>query len=208
MSSKASFQLAIAASAPKPPAMVPVARPATTVPAQPGLVNWRLVGVVGGAAWLCVTCLIAGVWAVQIASRSVGKSAKEAVAEKHEAVEPEKIAANAWPKTVEQAAPAMPPVERVAPIPTPVASAKTKTPEDARLDRKQEDVAEDVAVQLAGDGKKAPAQDPKAPEKLARCGTAVDFFDDPTQAMKKAKESEKLLFLVHVAGDFEDPGFT
>jgi hypothetical protein len=39
-------------------------------------------------------------------------------------------------------------------------------------------------------------------------GTAVNFYDSPTEASKKALEEGKLVFVLHVAGNFEEPGFT
>lgn len=40
------------------------------------------------------------------------------------------------------------------------------------------------------------------------CGTSVAFVTNPRQAARKAREEERLLFTVHVSGNFEDPGFT
>src|SRR5262249_33595545 len=41
-----------------------------------------------------------------------------------------------------------------------------------------------------------------------RYGTAVDFVDDPTEAAREALQQKKLLFVLHVAGNFEDDKFT
>jgi hypothetical protein len=41
-----------------------------------------------------------------------------------------------------------------------------------------------------------------------RYGTQVDFIDDPTEAAKLALDQKKLLFVMHIAGNFEDNGFT
>ena len=40
------------------------------------------------------------------------------------------------------------------------------------------------------------------------CGTAVDFMDSPKEAAALAKKEEKLVFILHVSGNFEDPRFT
>ncbi len=40
------------------------------------------------------------------------------------------------------------------------------------------------------------------------CGTAVEFFDSPKEAAGLAKQEEKLVFILHVSGHFEDPKFT
>jgi hypothetical protein len=39
-------------------------------------------------------------------------------------------------------------------------------------------------------------------------GTAVEFFGSPSEAAGKAAEDRKLLFLLHLSGNFEDPQFT
>ncbi|HWG47287.1 MAG TPA: hypothetical protein VN688_31280 [Gemmataceae bacterium] len=39
-------------------------------------------------------------------------------------------------------------------------------------------------------------------------GTQVDFVDTPSQAAKIAKKEQKLVFVLHVSGNFEDPRFT
>jgi hypothetical protein len=39
-------------------------------------------------------------------------------------------------------------------------------------------------------------------------GTHIDFYDTPTLAAAHALKEQKLLFVLHVAGNFEEPGFT
>jgi len=39
-------------------------------------------------------------------------------------------------------------------------------------------------------------------------GTKIDFFDTPQEAAKWAKKEQKLVFVLHVSGIFEDPGLT
>lgn len=39
-------------------------------------------------------------------------------------------------------------------------------------------------------------------------GTAVEWQDSPSEAARKAKAEEKLVFVLHVSGHFEDPKFT
>jgi hypothetical protein len=54
-------------------------------------------------------------------------------------------------------------------------------------------------------GKKPMAGDPEPPG----ChGTAVNFVDTPSEAAKQAKKEEKLVFVLHVSGQFEDPSIT
>jgi hypothetical protein len=55
-----------------------------------------------------------------------------------------------------------------------------------------------------------PVPKPK-PAEGATCGsygTTVDFVDTPSEAAKLAKKGEKLVFVLHVSGNFEDPRFT
>lgn len=57
----------------------------------------------------------------------------------------------------------------------------------------------------AGEGKSAA----KAAE--ATCGnhgTSVEFLDSPSAAAARAKKEQKLVFVLHVSGNFEDPRFT
>jgi hypothetical protein len=39
-------------------------------------------------------------------------------------------------------------------------------------------------------------------------GTQIDFLDSPTEAAKQAKKEGKLVFILHVSGNFEDSKFT
>ena len=39
-------------------------------------------------------------------------------------------------------------------------------------------------------------------------GTTIDFVDTPTEAARQAKKAGKLVFVLHVSGNFEDPRFT
>jgi hypothetical protein len=50
----------------------------------------------------------------------------------------------------------------------------------------------------------------KAPKnaECSRYGTAVDFVDSPAEAARKALKEHKLVFVLHVAGNFEDDKFT
>ena len=41
-----------------------------------------------------------------------------------------------------------------------------------------------------------------------RFGTAINFFRSPTLAFDRSAREQKLVMVLHVAGNFEDPGFT
>ncbi|HVK16578.1 MAG TPA: hypothetical protein VM533_06490 [Fimbriiglobus sp.] len=47
-----------------------------------------------------------------------------------------------------------------------------------------------------------------AAEEAACFGTRVDFVDTPKEAAALARKQEKLVFVLHVSGNFEDPRFT
>ena len=59
----------------------------------------------------------------------------------------------------------------------------------------------------------APKPAPKDPNNKGACsagkqGTAVEFLVSPAEAARWAKREEKLVFVLHVSGNFEDPDFT
>jgi hypothetical protein len=60
------------------------------------------------------------------------------------------------------------------------------------------------AAATVAEAKAAPAAEPDS----GTCGTAVAFVGSPVQAARRAAEEGKLVFTLHVSGNFEDPGFT
>jgi hypothetical protein len=65
-----------------------------------------------------------------------------------------------------------------------------------------------LSAGLAFAGKPAP---PKEPAEGATCGsygTTVEFVETPQKAAEIAKDKGKLVFVLHVSGNFEDPRFT
>ena len=62
---------------------------------------------------------------------------------------------------------------------------------------------------LWADGPSAPKSSQPVPSKPDRSyGTAVQWESSVEAAAKKARQSDKLLFVLAVAGHFEDPFFT
>jgi hypothetical protein len=55
---------------------------------------------------------------------------------------------------------------------------------------------------LAG---KAPSKDETT---CSNHGTSVEFVATPSEAAQRAKKEQKLVFVLHVSGHFEDPRFT
>jgi hypothetical protein len=64
-------------------------------------------------------------------------------------------------------------------------------------------------VKLPGVNRTAPAvlAEPTPPE-CERYGTTIDFVRNPKEAARIAKAEDKLTFLLHVSGNFEDDAFT
>ncbi|MBM4070376.1 MAG: hypothetical protein FJ271_15685 [Planctomycetes bacterium] len=69
-----------------------------------------------------------------------------------------------------------------------------------------------IGIDVAKDGPKVGKALPEEPPgALPRCetyGTAINFVRSPLQAAKFAQTEDKLVFTLHVSGNFEDPGFT
>jgi hypothetical protein len=62
-------------------------------------------------------------------------------------------------------------------------------------------------------GMRPPADEPvpapeRAPAKCDRFGTAIDFVRSPALAFPQAAREQKLVMVLHLAGYFDDPGFT
>ena len=61
---------------------------------------------------------------------------------------------------------------------------------------------------LAGsEGSAAPTKE-TAPATCGEYGTSVHFEKTPSEAAHKALKEEKLVMVLHVSGDFENPEFT
>ena len=48
----------------------------------------------------------------------------------------------------------------------------------------------------------------KAESSCGNHGTSVEFVGTPSEAARQAKKEEKLVFVLHVSGHFEDPALT
>jgi hypothetical protein len=65
-----------------------------------------------------------------------------------------------------------------------------------------------TAVGLALIAGTAPAKPPKEGATCGDYGTSVDFFKTPSDAATQAKKDQKLVMVLHVSGNFENPDFT
>jgi hypothetical protein len=64
-----------------------------------------------------------------------------------------------------------------------------------------------LAGDAAGRTQKGGKQ-PAATECSGDFGTSLHFLKTPSDAAKQAQKEEKLVFVLHVSGDFENPDFT
>ena len=65
-------------------------------------------------------------------------------------------------------------------------------------------IAAALATTAAADVKNKPSDKPTCGE----YGTTITFEKTPSDAARKALKEEKLVFVLHVSGDFEDSEFT
>jgi len=190
---------------PAAPATKPAVSPAAAPP--PRLVNWRLVAGVGLTAWLLVLGLAAACWALVRPNEPTS-------------AEPVVQALPAAPQTPPPPAPPVPEVKEEAPKPTPdlpstvkpsadlpETAVKTAVPEGPpeRDPRLPPELIEEKAADLPK------PFDPEAAPRLKKpltCGTSITFCDDPDAAFQQGKADRKMVFIIHVAGNFEDSGFT
>ncbi|MFO0965970.1 MAG: hypothetical protein U0793_10355 [Gemmataceae bacterium] len=88
-----------------------------------------------------------------------------------------------------------------------------ETPASARIDEPKTvlpgkapalpaDLFKDPLPRLAPPPKVAPVVD------CTKLGTRIVFFKDPPDAFKKARDDHRLVFFIHLSGNFEDAGFT
>ncbi|MCI0462721.1 MAG: hypothetical protein L0Z62_37710 [Gemmataceae bacterium] len=68
------------------------------------------------------------------------------------------------------------------------------------------------AAQVTAGGKGKVAGNILNPPAATQCkgdhGTEVKFFKNPSEAAQNAKKEEKLVFVLHISGLFEEPDFT
>lgn len=64
------------------------------------------------------------------------------------------------------------------------------------------------ALWLGQAGAVEPAKKPAADDDGGCHGTAIQFVATPSEAAHQAKKEQKLVFVLHVSGHFEDPSLT
>lgn len=100
------------------------------------------------------------------------------------------------------------PIPVVAKLPEPDAEQVVPKPPGLMAARLEERFTRktDAGTQAVVVKKKAAQAD--LPQAGGDCGTAVRFAGTPFMAAMDAKKQDKLIFLLHVSGNFEDPRFT
>jgi hypothetical protein len=168
------------------------ARKPDTGAASAGVISWGAVTAASIVAWLCVGGLIMAAWALthrapqlQVALpppvHDVADSAAVKVAEVPRATAKVAEAAVANPPPVSfKKAPASPPLRL---------TQEVTAPREAELPASELLPGEEVA-------------------NLRTYGTQVAFVSSPAEAARKALKERKLLFVLHLSGNFEDKKFT
>jgi hypothetical protein len=65
-----------------------------------------------------------------------------------------------------------------------------------------------LAVLCLGVSRAGASAKPAEPATCGEYGTSVHFEKTPSDAARKALKEEKLVMVLHVSGDFENPEFT
>lgn len=198
--------------------------PNIALPPQSGPGKWIALLAMGGAAWLVILAVVGGVLfkprrddgkGVEVAV--VADGGRPAVAEAprpaHEKVEivldpePADLIPVPVPLPPQAAAPPLPapPLLEVAlpdkPLLEKPLPAKPPAPQ-AEPPAAQAEVAPEAAAKPAEVAENAPAPG------CGKFGTRISFHLHPPQAFQIAKEDRKLVFFVHLSGNFEDKEFT
>lgn len=129
------------------------------------------------------------------------------------------------PAVVVGEGPAVEPLVVVVPVPPPLMPDIAPMPREAGVPLPgPEVVAVPLVVPVPVPGEAVAAGEPAAPPAPAfrlpdtelvpggdRCktfDTKVRFHPGPAEAVEEAKKDRKMLFVLHISGNFEDPGFT
>jgi hypothetical protein len=149
------------------------------LPIKRTIIYWRAVAIAGGVALLAVGALVLTIWIVGRPASAAAQADEEPVAV--ESKTEAKLVAPVQreePRPREEAAVKLPAVPKSEPRPD-----AQDTPDDALLGASPAGACETY-------------------------GTSVHFLNNPSEAARKARRHDKLVFLLHVSGNFEDAKFT
>lgn len=172
---------------------------ATSRPAWPSFINWKLVGTVGGGAAACLLLMVVSAWAASRGTFEV--AAAEPMVIKHAAT------------TVATVTPPTPAPKVVGDIVPKQFLAEARVAEQMEKEYAVKAAKLDAVLALL-DKKNEPAA--KEPEKCAECekakkgsyGTAIEFVSNPIEAAEQALANKKLLLVLTISGNFEEAKFT
>jgi hypothetical protein len=85
-------------------------------------------------------------------------------------------------------------------------SAKRTSPEPAPTDHDQAKLEDQCFTKAPPPA--ARIVDANVGQSCEQFGTAIHFITSPVEAFKKAHDENKLVFMMHLSGNFEDKGFT
>jgi hypothetical protein len=162
------------------------------------LIHWPIVVAAAIPCPIFVGTLVAVVAAVLVPRHSASNApavpqAREEM--KAESAEPETFVAQIHMRTHQ-------PMQAV-PLSASAQSRETESPTLAALEENQEEPG-DPATELGGLTPTPVAQEPVC----QKFGTAVQFVNSPTEAYQQALKQKKLVYILHVSGNFEDSKFT
>ncbi|MFO0965972.1 MAG: hypothetical protein U0793_10365 [Gemmataceae bacterium] len=102
---------------------------------------------------------------------------------------------------------ATPPAAAPAAAPAPVVArelaAKTESPSAAAATTPVSSPAIALPATMPGE----PTPDPRLVN-CSKLGTRIVFYKDPPDAFRKAREERRMVFFIHLSGNFEDAAFT
>jgi hypothetical protein len=169
-------------------------------PGRPGLVYWPAVAAAGTVALVLLTGLFVWVAVHPVAARTVDNSAPQAILQP--APEPPVVVEVT---AVEPQTPESPPHKHTS---VHRAASGHRTP----AERAPEEPKKEAPFAPAPEELKKEAAPPPGPRAARPAGenygTSVLFLSNPEEAARLAREENKLLFVLHVSGNFEDSCFT
>jgi hypothetical protein len=159
---------------------------------RPPLIHWPIIMGAGALSFLFVVCLTVLAW-----RESRPGFPKSSLASSLPALVTEQL-----PRTVDDCMPEKK-VQEPEPLeePKPAGSLVVQSPPDAFVS---------ASVPVAADPAAAPFNwsAPASPPTCEKFGTQVEFISNPVEAADQARKNQKLLFVLHLSGNFEDAKFT
>jgi hypothetical protein len=158
------------------------------------IIDWKLVAAIGLPLWAFVIGIVIA-WNPRLPSPPPAESDETAAVAPHPA-QPNPPPAPPTPAPVETI-----PMPREIVVRTEVVRVPVEVPVEVPVPARSEPVA-------AAPPAPAPLDFPAPAGKCKTYDTKVHFHPTITEAKDEAKKSGKMVFVLHISGDFDDPGFT